>query len=171
MQAIIRAFIELCLLRRGPQDLPASQALLIASGALLVVTAVISDQLNAGFDDRLMFALAQIGLLTVIVWAILTFRGKPERVPQTLTAFYGSGVLIQVLVWPFRAWLLSLEDQQQGLLPLLAIVAFAIWSFVIMIHIYRNALETTTGPAILVSLLTQLLVGMSVYSLFDGLQP
>lgn len=174
MTALLKYFIELCLLRKGPQDLPASQLLLIITGALLVLTAVVSDQLHAELIDRLSFALAQFGLLSVIVWAVLTISKYPERTLQTLTAFYGSGTLIQLLVWPFRALIITTGDPQQAqqmMLPLLAIVAFAVWSFVIMIHIYRNALDTTNGKAIVISVITQVVVGMSMFNLFEGLQP
>jgi hypothetical protein len=155
-------------LRRGPQDLPTSQNLLIISGFLLIVTAMIGDQMNTGFTSRLVFAVTQVVILTATVWIILSINKKAERAIQTLTAFYGTSVLMQLVVWPFRTWLLSMgEDaQQQASLPLLAVIALAVWSFVVMVHIYRNALDTSRGKAILISIITQMVVGMSMLTLF-----
>ena len=112
--------------------------------------------------------MTQVVILTATVWIILSINKKSERAVQTLTAFYGTSVLMQLVVWPFRTWLLSMgEDlQQQASLPLLAVIALAIWSFVVMVHIYRNALDSSRGKAILISIITQMVVGMSMLTLF-----
>lgn len=168
MNSIILLFVDLIRLRRGPQDLPASQNLLIATGIMLVVTAVLGDHINSDFTGRLVFALTQVAILTVTVWIVLSLNQKTERAVQTLTAFYGTSTLIQLVVWPFRSWLLSLgeEAQEQASVPLFVVVLLAIWSFVVMVHIYRHALDTSRGKAILVSIVTQLIVGMSMLTLF-----
>lgn len=170
MNTILILFIDLIRLRKGPQDLPASQGLLIITGFFLVVSAVLGDQFNSDFSDRLVFALSQIAILTVTVWFVLALNQKAERALQTLTAFYGSSVIIQLFVWPFRTWLLSLseETQQQATLPLLAVIALAVWSFVVMVHIYRNALDSSRGKAIMMSIITQMIVGMSMLTLFSS---
>ena len=173
MISLVQYFVQLCLLRKGPQDLPASQALLTASGILLVLTAVVSDQVHDDLSGRLGFALAQVALLTIVVWVILSLARFPERIQQTLTAFYGSGTLIQLLIWPFRAMITGIENPQQAqemTLPLLAILVFAVWSFVIMIHIYRNALDTTTGKAVLIGIITQIVIGLGMFNLFPDMQ-
>jgi hypothetical protein len=124
--------------------------------------------MNADFTSRLIFAVTQVVILTATVWIILSINKKAERAIQTLTAFYGTSVLMQLVVWPFRTWLLSMgEDvQQQASLPLLAVIALAIWSFVVMVHIYRNALDSSRGKAILISIITQMVVGLSMLTLF-----
>jgi len=150
--------------------LPASQKLLIITGLLLIVTAILGDQMNNDFSGRLIFALSQVAILTATVWGVLAFNQKSERAQQTLTALYGTSVLIQLAVWPFRNWLLSMpeEAQKQATLPLFAIVVLAIWSFVVMVHIYRNALDCSRGKAILMSVITQMIVGLSILTLFAG---
>jgi hypothetical protein len=168
VNSIFLLFIDLIRLRRGPQDLPSSQNLLIITGFLLIVTAILGDHMNDDFAGRLIFALTQVAILTITVWIILALNRKSERAVQTLTAFYGTSVLIQLVVWPFRSWLVSMgeEAQQQATLPLLAVIALAVWSFVVMVHIYRNALDASRGKAILISILTQVIIGMSMLTLF-----
>ncbi len=170
MNSIFLLFIDLIRLRRGPQDLPASQNLLIITGLLLIVTAMLGDHMNSDLSGKLMFALTQVAILTATVWIILALNQKSERALQTLTAFYGTSVLIQLAVWPFRSWLLSMgEDaQQQATIPLLAVIALAVWSFVVMVHIYRHALDASRGKAILVSIITQIIIGMSMLTLFTN---
>jgi len=170
VNSLLILFFDLIRLRRGPQDLPASQNLLIITGFLLIVTAILGDQMNNDFSGRLVFALSQVAILTATVWGILALNQKSERVVQTLTAFYGTSVLIQLLVWPFRSWLLSMpeEARQQATVPLFAVVVFAIWSFVVMVHIYRNALDSSRGKAILMSIITQMIIGLSMLTLFSN---
>ena len=170
VNSLLILFFDLIRLRRGPQDLPASQNLLTITGFLLIVTAILGDQMNNDFSGRLVFALCQVAILTATVWGILALNQKSERVVQTLTAFYGTSVLIQLLVWPFRSWLLSMpeEARQQATVPLFAVVVFAIWSFVVMVHIYRNALDSSRGKAILMSIITQMIIGLSMLTLFSN---
>jgi hypothetical protein len=173
VNSILILFFDLIRLRRGPQDLPSSQGLLIVTGFCLIVTAILGDHFNNDFGGRLVFATSQVAILTATVWGILALNKKSERAVQTLTAFYGTSVIIQLAVWPFRSWLLSLseEAQQQATIPLLVVVTLAVWSFVVMVHIYRNALDSSRGKAILVSIITQIIVGMSILILFsDQLQ-
>ncbi len=168
VKSLIFLFFDLVRLRRGPQDLPASQYLLIVTGFLLIVTAMLGDHMNDGLIDKLIFALTQVAILTAIVWGILAINRKPERLVQTLTAFYGTSVLIQLVVWPFRSWLLSMPDEarKQANVPLFAVIVLVIWSFVVMVYIYRNALGCSRGKAILLSIVTQMIVGMLMQTLF-----
>lgn len=168
MNSLLITFLDLLRLRRGPQDLPTSQNLLIISGFLLIVTAILGDHMNTDLTSKLIFAVTQVVILTATVWIILSISKKAERATQTLTAFYGTSVLMQLVVWPFRTWLMSMseEAQQQASLPLFAVILLAVWSFVVMVHIYRNALESSRGKAILISIITQMVVGMSMLTLF-----
>jgi hypothetical protein len=169
---ILKLFIDIIILRRGPQDVPASRNLFITSGLLLVVVAVIADHLSDDIINSIVLAVTQVSILSITVWIILSLNKKPERALQTLTAIYGTSILIQLAVWPFRTWLLSMgeEAQKQLTIPLLAVVMLAIWAFIVMIHIYRNALDASLGKSIAVSILTQLVVSLSILSLFTDLQ-
>lgn len=173
MNSLLIIFVDLIRLRRGPQDLPSSQFLLIVIGFLLIVTAILGDHMSKDFFGKLVFSLTQIAILTATVWAILALNQKSERAVQTLTAVFGTSVLIQIVVWPFRIWLLSMSEdaQKQASVPLFAVVVLAIWSFVVMVHIYRNALDTSKGKAIVMTVVTQMIVGLVMLTLFaDKLQ-
>jgi hypothetical protein len=169
---ILLLFIDLIRLRRGPQDLPSSRNLLVTSALFLLIIAVLGDHLHDNVIDSLLLSITQIAVLTVTVSIILSLHNKAERSVQTLTAFYGTSALIQLVVWPFRTWLLALGDdaQQQLPLPLIIVVMLAIWAFIVMVHIFKNALDAGTGKAIMISVLTQVVVGLSILTLFTDLQ-
>ena len=83
MNSFIRQLWALCLLRAGPQDMPAQPQLatqLIVALVLLQVGA----SLMLGADDALAARmLLSVFLLVAPVWWLLGLKLTPERLPQT----------------------------------------------------------------------------------------
>ncbi|HDP90079.1 MAG TPA: hypothetical protein ENN42_09015 [Thioalkalivibrio sp.] len=100
MYANIRPFLELCVMARGPQDLPASPSwLVIAAAGYFAVGAAIAwplyppglALLSAGVDVALLFGIAA---------GLLAWRGYTVRWLQTALALAGSGFLMGVVALP-----------------------------------------------------------------------
>lgn len=143
MLAIVHFFIELCVLRRKPQDLPASTALLgavllvgLLGGALLSVTAGAS--LPAGIGQTAVDLMLLLGALHVG----LRLVDKPARFLQTATALVGADTLIGFLALvPVGLAGSDVDDSAQLLLSGLSFMALVAWSVVITAHILRHAFE------------------------------
>ena len=86
MSTLIRFFVELCLLRRGPQDLP-------GASALLGLFALAPLGLVAGAESRGETSLAGLPLLVLLFWSLLV-TGHILRHGFDLRL--GQGVLIAV---------------------------------------------------------------------------
>ena len=117
MLALVRFFWQLCLLRRGPQDLPASAPLLGLLAVLNVLIGAAGTLAHFGgapraFAASLLDALIMAGL----VYATLAFAGHRPRLVQVLTAVYGIGVLFGAVFLPLQ--LLAGNAQALGLLVL-----------------------------------------------------
>jgi hypothetical protein len=83
MSEFIRLYMQIALLRRGPQDLPASRLLLVLTVAgYLAVNFVVSSVLPPG--GRWLEALLVATLFTLL-WYMLLLRlaGRPERALRT----------------------------------------------------------------------------------------
>src|SRR5690606_15422087 len=100
MGKLIGRFIDICLLRAGPQDLPASSVLrslalfaYVASGVMILLPSV-------SFGSAVAQALVDTLLLVVLLWAVLRWRGLPERFAQALTALAGTGALLGLAALP-----------------------------------------------------------------------
>ncbi|MGH8276744.1 MAG: hypothetical protein ACRETH_08610, partial [Steroidobacteraceae bacterium] len=94
MTEIIRLFVQITLLRRGPQDLPASLLLLVLTvGGYSGVNFVVSSLLppSAGWPPQL-----AVEVLFTLGWyaALLRLLGRRERFLQTTTAVFGFGALL-----------------------------------------------------------------------------
>ncbi len=142
MHPLIKPFVELCLLRALPQDLPTSGLLL---GLTLVTHALSSALLSAfqlGLARGLVAGVAETALLGAMTAGLLALHRLRHRLVQTLTALAGTGTVIGVAALPVYLWTQGLHGGSGGagaaLLVLLAMVA---WSVVITGHILRHAIS------------------------------
>jgi len=90
MTGIIKIFIDILLLRAGPQDLPTSKQLLgICFATLVVLQGVLGTWLIPG--DEAIVPQAILSTLITLAWValILQLSGRPERFVQTATALLG----------------------------------------------------------------------------------
>ena len=99
------------MLRRGPQDLPASQFLMvsallcyIASGLALFLTQIPS--LAGALAELSVGLVMEAGFFV----ALLALQGKLSRVVQTLTALWGTGTLLTLAGLPLHKWITSIPE-------------------------------------------------------------
>ncbi len=169
MKRLLQFFIELCLLRATPQDLPGAWLLvgLLLPINLLVGMLLIGDGLG-GLDRA--FVAAVVDLLVMSAWTrmLLVFKKHSGRFLQTLTALLGIGTVLGLIALPMQ---LALGDVSVGadagvltqLLSLLLLFVM-VWSIVVAGHVYRHALEVTLGLgmglALSYSVITTLIIGV-----------
>ncbi len=154
MHKLLNVFVNICLLRAGPQDVPAASVVLaLATGAyvgigILVALAsypLIQALLLSALDTLLLAVIAQLGL---------RWRGHAQRFQQTFSALTGSGALLSLVSWPFMLILLRLpEGAADAALPSLLIVLLMFWNIAVIAHILRRALSSSYAVGVLLALL------------------
>lgn len=149
MRALFDLFLDICLFRKGPQHIPASQILLraalIAYGASGLLVLLISlDAVSA-----LLVMFADMVLLTGLTYGVLSLRGYSPRFSQTLTALLGTGTLVQLAALPVSLWVSKTLEQDIAALPQLLYLALLVWSIAIMAYILQQALAVSRGIGIL----------------------
>ena len=136
---LLKLFLDICLFRRGPQDLPASSFLL----GLTVGGNVLVSWLLAGLDGELLPALLQSLLapawLALFLWLLLMITQRPGRFIQTLTAAMGSDALITTVAIPLV--LVSVAIPETRAVAGLLLFALMLWQMAVIGHIVRHALE------------------------------
>lgn len=155
MPRLIATFLDICRLRRGPQDLPYNPVLALS----LLIAALALEGFGAsryGGADNLLPSLLLSGTFALAAtWAILRMRRFESRFWQTLTAHLGTSVLFALLALPLLAGIGPVtEETIRNLPPLLAwgIVILAIWRLMVSGHIWRCALELPLPVGVLVAL-------------------
>jgi hypothetical protein len=159
MREIIRLFAQIALLRRGPQDLPASILLLtLTVSAYLGVSFLLSSVLPPMKDWP---APLLVDTLFTLVWyvALLRLVGRPERTLQTTTAVFG----LQAVLAPLSIaseWLTRrfAEDAIWQVPVTCAGLLLIAWLIAASGHIVKAALEWS-GTASVALVILQMLAG------------
>lgn len=156
MAVLFNLFWEICLLRKGPQDVPASQELLKLCLIGYAATGLLNLWLGlgeVGAGTALLLTAVDVGLLLGLVYAVLQLRGLLARYTQTLTALAGTGTLLQLIVLPLGMWYQrELAGNGTADLPAMLWLMLLVWSVAITAHILRHALSVTFGIGVLYAL-------------------
>ena len=168
MSEFIRLFTQIALLRRGPQDLPASRLLLaLTVAAYLFVNFIVSTALPP--DSRWRESLA-VDTLFTLVWYLLLLRlvGRPERTLQTTTAVFGfQTVLAPLLVG--SEWLIRRfgEDSTWQVPITCAGLLLFVWLIAINSHVVKAALEWSATSSVALVILQTLAGWLLQFALFQ----
>lgn len=140
---LLGKLVDILLLRRGPQDLPASSSLLaILILCNLIVGILLFSSQQEGNPESLQ-SVVDMGLTLIMYTAVLHLRGVRERVVQTLTAFTGTGLLLTLVLFPISLLLASEGDGLFLSAGQLMFMALLIWSLAVDGHIFRHSLNTS----------------------------
>jgi hypothetical protein len=145
LKALLNAAVELCLLRRGPQDLPGSPYLL---GLILVMNLLIGVLtylgLHEDFGVAVFATLYETALMMAALYGVLRLKKRLMRFTQTLTALMLSNLLIGIFMLPLLGWGGAPPSDESQLL----LLVFTLWILVVFGHILRHALEIPLGMGI-----------------------
>jgi hypothetical protein len=181
MKELVKLFTQIALLRRGPQDLPASMLLL----ALTIVAYLAINLLLAGLlppptaadaaarlseTDSPNWA-AQLLLDTVftLVWyvALLRLAGRSERTLQTTTAVFGFQIMLAPVLF-LSSWLSPRFTQESPWFVPVALFSIAVfvWLVAANSHIVKAALEWSAGASVALAILQIVTDGLLQRALF-----
>ena len=170
MKRLLDFFIDLCLLRATPQQLPASPVLFWLSvvAELLAGTLLISGA-RAGVFAALLETLVDVLLLLLLLYLALQARNLTARFLQSATALLGASALLSLLAMPLLA-LSSSGGEGSGLAALAALLLLAliIWNMVVLGHILRHALRLSFAIGIALAFAYTSLSYMVLYQLFPA---
>lgn len=153
MYALLKLYFNVCRLKAGPQDMPASPALL----GVTMVAYLVTGLLLAITEMPLLASLGQVVLdlliLCAVVWFALSMHQWSNRWQQTVTAITGSGSLLNIIGVPLVQWI-SRADEAGGDVqtPSLFLLVLLIWSLVVFVHIVRQAIESNAAVAVALGL-------------------
>lgn len=158
LQALIYFFFEICLLRRAPQDLPASDVVfrLVLAGNLLIGI-LVGMMGGQRFAVGVLHSVAHLALLLSVLYGGLSWMQRRARFLQSATALLGTGLILGLFALIPIGLLLPMESasEEAGLTVLLLLALFA-WSVVVTGHIVRHALDLTLGQGVAIAILYEL---------------
>jgi hypothetical protein len=169
LRALFAVVVDIVLLRRGPEHLPASPMLLAILVAAYVAITGLVYHLTSTPDPRWPMVVTLVVVVTMLWYRVaLQLVGKSERFTQTLTALFALRVLFTPLDLPIRITLYS--QIQAGVEPsnALALVFLVqlVWLFVLNVRIVRSAFEWQWPAAIIMVLAYEFAVLLAAAALF-----
>ncbi len=167
MTEIVRLYVAIALLRRGPQDLPASRLLLILTvGGYVAVNALVDSLLPPGTGWPAQLA---VDVLFTLAWyaALLQLTGRTERFLQTTTAVFGfQSVLAPLLI--VSEWLMRRFGQDTTWQLPIAVggLALVIWLIAANGHVVKAALDWSSATSVTLVILQIVAGQLLVFALF-----
>jgi hypothetical protein len=171
MSEYIRLYTQIALLRRGPQDLPASPPLLLLTVAgYLGVNFVVSSVLPPG--GRWLEPLLVATLFTLLWYVLLLWlAGRPERTLQTTSAVFGFQAVLTPLVG-CCGWLLRRfgEDSPWQMPFMCVLLLLFAWVIAANSYIVKAALEWSTTSSVALVILETLVGWLLLSALFPAVK-
>lgn len=170
----LRVLVGIVRLKNGPEDLPYSPSLLVASVAGAAILDALLFAMVPTPDDFSPLPLLILNIVTTLIWygALLRFAGKPERFVQTMTAVYGFQVILAPLML-FTGWfvLTYQKDPNWAFPSQLVRSAVEIWALVILARILRSATQWPLFTCVVLAMANELLTLLLAASLFSSAAP
>ena len=114
MSGLFHKFVQIALLRAGPQELPGlSMVLWIAIGSVFI-TSLAGLLFAYPFVDALIRCLAAIAIPAAILYGALHIKRTPSRFTQCYAAICGASAVVYVLALPIDANVFQRDCQYAG---------------------------------------------------------
>lgn len=173
MAAILKLYLDIALLRRGPEDVPASRGLLWATlVAFVALNALLTLAFQPAPDSWMAQLLVSAGFTLLWYRLLLGLFGRPERYMQTVTAVLGFGCIVTPLIVPAAGMLAPYAKDPTRAMPwLLLLLPLAGYLIYVSARILRAAIERPMFQCVMLVLLQTFLEPLIMVTLFGAEVP
>lgn len=137
MYQLILLFFDICLFKKGPQDIPVSAGLLFFLIPIYAGVSFLILLLNTDTNSAILQICIEIALVLGFSKVILYFANKPERYLQTACALVATDTLISFFALPVMATLIG----QGSAVSFFSIIILMLWHWNVSGYIFSQALE------------------------------
>lgn len=152
-QALPRLFLNLCLIKKGPQDIPNNPALLKGAFLCYFLLGSVFMSVDKPVIDAVILSFIGAILLGVFMYGILNFFSLLDRYNQSLTAMYGTGALIAAVSTPIMYACQAIANGQKIGVFGLVLSWLVVWSFAVMANIIHETIQKSFVITILLTVL------------------
>jgi len=140
MYAYLQLLLNICLFKKGPEDIPYSLLLF----RLSIIGFVIFNYLLINLSTDALQTILQLGVELIIVIGfttlVLSFSHKLKRFLQTACALIGTDALLSFFAMPVLA---TLSLDSNNILAFFAMLALILWNWLVTVHIIRHAINAS----------------------------
>lgn len=140
MAELLKRFFQICLLAKGPQDIPHSSILMRVLLVVYFITGLLSMLPSVDMQQAVLEMALDLVVLLVFVWFCLQAFHKQARYVQTVSALAAIGALFQLLAWPLLAYLEAGRQAGDPVSELsLLLLLIVSWNLAVYAHIFRES--------------------------------
>lgn len=151
---ILLRYIDLCRLKAGPADMPASSLLLKVTLFAYFLLGMGISRLDSAWNVSILSSLADTLFMMIAVGIMLKFKNLQTRYLQTLMAIAGAGIVLDLVGLPLLLWFMKIDPLEQGTsVAMLLMIALMFWSLMVIAHIFRQALDIKAGSAAMITIM------------------
>ncbi len=152
LRALFGVVVDIVLLRRGPEHLPASPALLVFMIALFAaLSGLVAINLPKP-EPKWPLAVA-MSIAANLIWyrVALHLANKPERIVQTMIALFAVNVVFLPPVLFLQDMVLAQQaaNQQPSALVVFLVLGLCTWGLVVNLRVVKAAFEWPWPPVII----------------------
>lgn len=168
MYAHLSLLFNICLLRKGPQDISHSQHILRLTMLGYAAVSYLILQISANSLTALLQVATELIITISFVALLLSMVNKPYRFVQTVSTLLGTDALISAFAMPIIA---TLSLDSNNVLAFFTMLALMIWHWIITAHIIRHALDKSFSFALGITFLYLLIAFQIIGVLFPPVSP
>jgi hypothetical protein len=168
MPSILRLYLDIALLRRGPQDVPVSPRLLWGTlAAFLAINAALTAAFRPAGADWVGQLLVSAAFTLLWYRLLLQAFGRVERYQQTVTAVLGFGCVVAPVIVPLAGRLVAYAEKPEEAMPLmLVLLPLAGYLIYVSARILHAAIERPMFQCVALVLLQTFLEPLLLATLF-----
>ncbi len=149
MNTFIKLLFGNLVLKKGPQDLPASTTLMKLSLLAYLVSGLPGLLVSVDSVQAVLAQALDVLVLLLFVYLCLQLFVKLERYTQTIIALASIGSLFQLAVLPILFQFKGVEEASQVMLGMsLLLLALVSWNLTVIAHIFRESFSVRLPAAI-----------------------
>lgn len=140
MFEILKLFADICLFKKGPQDVPYSVWFYRLTIVGYSIVSLLLLNMSMNWRSAVIQLLVEVGLVLLFVGLLLSFSRKLKRYYQTVAALFGTDAMISFCAIP------ALATMKTGHWPGVTypvILGLMIWHWAVMGHIFRHSLSVS----------------------------
>lgn len=152
MQQILKAFLDICLFRTKPEQLPYSHFLMILAIIAYILADMWVNLVTQNLSKTILVVIVETAMLLGFTYAGLWIRDFLNRMVKTVTAIAGTSTIFTLGKYPLMTILQSQPKGQTSIVSLF-VIGLMIWNVAVLGHILRSSLSLPTWAGAGISVL------------------
>ena len=173
MLPILKYFWKICLLKSGPDRIPAKPLILGVVLTIYLIAEVTGGSLARPSQSILSIlgtVLIEITIIGLVTFMLLLFMNMRQRFIPTYTSLLGVGILMVVIQMPFFLIMRNTDSSTLAIFSESVLLVCLGWWLAIVGHIYHRAANVSIPQGSAIGLVILIFIATAIFVVFPPTQ-